>query len=220
MQPLTKTLNWAGPRREFRRLLPGNSLRFACSFVWIHTYQININLSSDCTKNSGDKDEDGLAPINLSLEFTVYSIKAYSPGPVVLALQYPFNWAMVHIRTWGPARRGNWRRMEQSRQGARTQNQGGRNRLVTGISKYINKEVACLKGSVSSGMTRSRLRKNGQPNQRCHSCQSSRSGRWAEDIQRSEYAWALGQGSRPKRKQNKTPRTPNSYFGSRQESGY
>lgn len=31
--------------------------------------------------------------------------------------------------------------MEQSRQGARAQNQGGRNRLVTGISKYINKEV-------------------------------------------------------------------------------
>ena len=30
--------------------------------------------------------------------------------------------------------------MEQSRQGARTQNQGG-GRLVTGISKYINKEV-------------------------------------------------------------------------------
>lgn len=31
--------------------------------------------------------------------------------------------------------------MEQSREGARTRNQGGRNRRVTGISKYTNKEV-------------------------------------------------------------------------------
>lgn len=42
-------------------------------------------------KNSGDKDEDGLAPVDLSLEFTVYSTKAYSPDPVVPAPQYPFN---------------------------------------------------------------------------------------------------------------------------------
>ena len=131
--------------------------------------------------------------------------------------------------------------MEQSREEARTRNQGGRNRLVTGVSKYTNKEVHCLKGSVSSGMTRSRLRKNEQPKQRCHSCPSS----WSEDIRRSEYAWATGQGSRPKWQRKKTPRTwwasvygvaqsrtrlkrlssssssrtPNSYFGSRQESG-
>ena len=93
--------------------------------------------------------------------------------------------------------------MEQSREGARTRNQGGRNRLVTGVSKYTNKEVRCLKGSVSSGMTRSRLRKKEQPKQKCHSCPSS----WSEDIWRSEYSWATGQGSRPKRQRKKTPRT-------------
>lgn len=61
MQPLMRMLNWPGPRRgslvDFYR-----ELRFACSFVCILTHQINSNLSSECTKDSGYKNEEDLVP--------------------------------------------------------------------------------------------------------------------------------------------------------------
>lgn len=85
-------------------------------------------------------------PFNHNLEFTRLSGVVYSLDLVIPAPWNPLNWTIVHVRTWGSVRKGNWRRMGQNREEARTWYQGKGNGPVIGTSKWVNKEVTVSEG--------------------------------------------------------------------------